>query len=188
MNILKAYDIPWKGLSNGFHHFDFEVDDRFFTAFDDSEIKGGRLKIDIDIDKSATILVLDVYIDGTVTVECDRCLGDVELPVEYDNVLQVKFSAEIDDYDDDIMWINPADGELPMAQYIYESIILSLPYQKVHGTDESGNMLCDKDMVSRFKIITQEELDTMDNSDTQILGDTPISNTLAELKSKMEKE
>ncbi len=33
MKLLDAYDIPWKGLSNGCH-FDFEIDDRFFGEFE----------------------------------------------------------------------------------------------------------------------------------------------------------
>lgn len=188
MNILKTYDIPWKGLSNGSHHFDFEVDDRFFTAFEDSEIKGGNLSVSVDLDKSATMLLLSVSIDGDVTVMCDRCLGDLELPIEYDGDLRVKFSDEISEYDGEILWMHPSDVELHLAQYIYESIILGLPFQKVHEEDEDGNPLCDEDMLARFKIVSQDEFDAMEPEEVQTLGNNPETDKLLELKKKLEEK
>lgn len=187
MDTLNRYTIQWKGLSNGKHDFEFGIDDAFFEAFEDSELSGGKLTAKVVLDKSATMLVLDVTIRGTVTTECDRCLGELSLPVDYTGTLTVKFSDEIDDYDGDIMWINPADGELRLAQYLYESIVLSLPYQKVHGTDTDGNLLCDKDMLSRFKIVSQEEFDSFD-PEARTLAESPESIKLEALKRKLEKE
>ena len=79
MKLLDAYDIPWKGLSNGCHDFNFEIDDRFFGEFGDSGIQGGRMKAEVRMEKSAAMLLLHVTIKGEVTVECDRCLGDLRL-------------------------------------------------------------------------------------------------------------
>lgn len=187
MNILKHYSIPWKGLKNGAHHFDFEVDDRFFKAFEESGILGGNAKVSVNMEKSATMLMLDFSITGTVTVECDRCLEDLALPVDYSGALKVKFSDEIEDYDGEVMWINPADGELQLGQYIYESILLSLPYQKIHGDDPDGSQLCNPEMLSRFSIISGEEFDDM-TADTEVLEDSPEAEKLRHLKEKLEKE
>lgn len=188
MNILKEYNIPWKGLSNGSHHFDFDVDDRFFGAFNDSEIKGGSLQVEVNLDKSATMLLLDISIDGEVTVACDRCLGSVELPVEYDGELKVKFSEEIQEYDGDILWISSADGEISLADYIYESIVLNLPYQKVHGEDAEGNLMCDKEMLSRFKIVSQDEFDALDVESHTVIGDSTEGQKLQQLKNLLEEQ
>lgn len=188
MNILKEYNIPWKGLSNGSHHFDFEIDDRFFGAFDDSEITGGELAVAVDMDKSATMLLLDIAIDGEVTVVCDRCLGSVAIPVEYDGELKVKFSEEIQDYDGEIMWISSANGEISLADYIYESIVLNLPYQKVHGEDAEGNLMCDKEMLARFKIVSQDEFDALDVESHTVIGDSTEGLKLQQLKSQLEEK
>ena len=67
MKLLDAYDIPWKGLSNGCHDFDFEIDDRFFGEFGDSGIQGGRMKAEVRMEKSAAMLLLHVTIEGEVT-------------------------------------------------------------------------------------------------------------------------
>lgn len=56
------------------------------------------------------------------------------------------------------MWISPAEGEVSLAQYIYESIVLSLPYQRVHPEGE-----CDADMLHRFRIVSQEEFSQIEH-------------------------
>ena len=182
MDISKQYTIPWKGLKNGKHHFDYKIDNRFFESFGEGDIKGGKADVSVEMDKSATMLLLDFNIAGTVTVECDRCLGELELPVDYTGELKVKFSDEIDEYDGEIMWISPSEGELPLAQYIYESILLSLPYQRVH---EDGHG-CDPEMLARFRIISQEEFDEM-TAETETLEETPEGEKLRHLKEKLEK-
>ena len=37
-----------------------------------------------ELQKAASMLVLDVHLEGEVTVPCDRCLADLVLPVAYD--------------------------------------------------------------------------------------------------------
>ena len=65
------------------------------------------------------------------------------------------------------MWLNPAEEKVPLAQYIYESIVLSLPYRKVHGTGPDGEPLCDKEMLARFRIISQAEFDALETEQAQ---------------------
>ena len=186
MKLLDAYDIPWKGLSNGCHDFDFEIDDRFFGEFGDSGIQGGRMKAEVRMEKSAAMLLLHVTIEGEVTVECDRCLGDLRLPVNYTGDLTVKFSDETEDYDGAVMWLNPAEEKVPLAQYIYESIVLSLPYRKVHGTGPDGEPLCDKEMLARFRIISQAEFDALE-TEQHSLADTDEGGKLQQLMQELEK-
>ena len=67
--------------------------------------------------------------------------------------LTVKFSdGETDEYDGEMMWISPSESEVDLAQYIYESIVLSLPYQRVHPEGE-----CDPAMLERFRIVSDSE-------------------------------
>ncbi len=157
-----GYTIPYKGLKNGSHRFDFEIDSALFDEFEGSGIKGGHASVEVDLEKAATMLQLSFRIEGEVTVECDRCLDDLSIPVHYNGELKVKFSDQADDYDGEVMWINPAESELDLAGYIYESIVLSLPYSRVHGEDASGRPLCNADMLQRFRIVDSEEFDAME--------------------------
>ena len=186
MDILKKYTIPYKSLGVGKHHFDFEVDNALFKAFENTEIKNGTATVTVDVVKSASMAELTVAIRGTVTVECDRCLDDLSLPVDYKGSITVKTSETPIDFDGDIMWLNPGEDDIPLAQYIYESIVLSLPYQKVHGSDSAGNPLCNPEMLARFSIVTQEEFDRMTVRE-ESLGNNPETAKLQALKKKLEK-
>lgn len=145
MDIAKKYSIAHKGLKNGRHEFDFKVDSELFAAEDNGEIKGGDCDVHVTLDKSESMLEIGVAIEGYVITECDRCLEDCKIPIEYEGTLLVKFSDEIRDYDGEVMWISPAEGEVELAQYIYESIVLALPYRRVHPDGE-----CNPDMLARF--------------------------------------
>lgn len=152
MDVTKSFRIAFKGLKNGRHTFDFEVGEALFEASGNTEIKGGACRAHVELDRAETMLGFDVTIDGSVVVACDRCLEDCEVPVRFAGHLMVKFSDETDEYDGEMMWISPSESEVDLAQYIYESIVLSLPYQRVHPEGE-----CDPAMLERFRIVSDSE-------------------------------
>ena len=158
MDVTKQYAIAWKGLKNGTYRFDFKVDNALFEAYGSTDIKDGDLSVGVTLERGESMLSLQTVIRGTVTVACDRCLEDCRLPVAFDGTLLVRFSDEVADYDGEVMWISPAEGEVSLAQYIYESIVLSLPYQRVHPEGE-----CDADMLHRFRIVSQEEFSQIEH-------------------------
>ena len=152
MEVAQRYSIAWKGLKNGRHDFRFEVDKALFEAFESTEIKDGRCEVSVGVDRSEKQLTLDVGITGHVVVECDRCLQDSRLPIDFEGQLVVKFSDEVHEYDGEVMWMLPGEDRVELAQYIYESIVLSLPYQRVHPEGE-----CNPEMLERFRIVSDRE-------------------------------
>lgn len=157
MDATKGYSIAYKGLKNGVHGFSFKVGAPLFEAFGSAEIKDGDCSVEVALDKSETQLVLDVAIHGGVIVACDRCLEDCRVPVDFEGRLLVKFSDEPQEYDGEVLWLLPGESEVDLAQYIYESIVLSLPYQRVHPEGE-----CDPEMLRRFRIVSGEEFDRIE--------------------------
>ena len=187
MNTARKYSIAWKGLSEGEHTFDFEVGDDLFRLFENTEIKGGHCEVKVNLLRSERQLRLGVSIRGSVVVECDRCLGDCPVPIDYDGELLVKFSDEIREYDGETLWLSPAEDFVDLAQYIYESIVLSLPYQRVHPDGE-----CDPDMLKRFRIVSEQEFETIENEaeqhEEQASGSEQWNEQLAAIKQQMEQE
>lgn len=153
MEQITRYSIPYKGLKNGTYDFDFQVDDALFEAYDRVEIKAGKCCVRVVLKRTETMLELHVAIEGEVICECDRCLEDCPVEVNYEGDLVVKFSDEIDDYDGEVMWISPSEDKLDLTQYIYESIVLSLPYRRVHAEGE-----CNPEMLASFTAISDDEL------------------------------
>ena len=106
MEVAQRYSIAWKGLKNGRHDFRFEVDGSLFEAFESTEIKDGRCEVSVGMDRSEKQLTLDVGITGHVVVECDRCLEDCRVPIDFEGQLVVKFSDEVHEYDGEVIWIS----------------------------------------------------------------------------------
>lgn len=152
MDETKSFVIAYKGLKPGLHTFRFDVDGGLFAAYENSEIKDGHCRVEVEMMRSEKLLELDIAIAGGVVVACDRCLEDCEVPVDYHGHLAVKFSDEAGDYDGEVLWLSPSEEELDLTQYIYESIVLSLPYQRVHPEGE-----CNPEMLERFRIVSDRE-------------------------------
>ena len=70
----------------------------------------------------------------------------------------VKFSDEVHEYDGEVIWLLPMEDEVDLTQYIYESIVLALPYQRVHPDGE-----CNPDMLERFRIVSDEEFGRLED-------------------------
>ena len=85
----------------GTHDFDFELDDRFFNAFEYSLIKSGSLKVNLELEKQETMLILRFKVTGTVNLDCDKCLAEFPLPINLYERQIVKFAEDELESDDD---------------------------------------------------------------------------------------
>ncbi len=186
MELNERYSIGYKSLSNSTFDYDFVVDDALFAAYESREVLGGNCNVKVVLSKTDSQLDVDVTIEGSVVCECDRCLEPCDIDIDYEGHLIVRLSTEEGEYDGEVMWLNPAEENLDLTQYIYESIILSLPYQRVHTEGE-----CNPDMMARFAQVTAAELDAIEaragrgNKPTIDEGDF---NKLAALKALMQQD
>ena len=153
MGEMQRYSICFKGLKNGHHEFRFAVDRSLFEEYESSEIKDGACEVVVEMERSETQLMLEISISGYVVVECDRCLEDCRIPIDFAGVLPVKFSDQPHEYDGEVIWLLPGEESVDLKQYVYESIVLSLPYQRVHPEGE-----CNPEMLERFRIVSDSEL------------------------------
>lgn len=161
-----TYTIDFQGLSLDTHYFDFKVDDALFARYDNVIVLGGAAEVAIELHKHSSMMELFVTISGKVEVQCDRCLENFMTDVFFEGELVVRISQDKGEYDGDIMWIDPSDDRLDLTQYIYESIVLSLPMQLVHPSLD----LCNQDMIQRFSIMTPQEIEKIEKAE----ANTPL--------------
>lgn len=145
MEAAKRYSVPVKGLKNGKYRFSFKADSSLFAAEECSEIKEGECDVTVEMERATNAFTLGVHIEGYVTVPCDRCLEEYRQPVNFDGVLNAVIRDGVTDYDGETLFLSPADEEADIAHYIYESIVLALPYSRVHPDGE-----CDPDMIAHI--------------------------------------
>lgn len=160
LDYLAKYTIPFKGLKDGKHELEFTFEPEFFTHFQTEDAYQGKGTFLVRIDKKSLVTTLEFELHGKITVACDRCLEKMELDVEGENKLFVKFGEEHQELADDVIVISDSESEIRIAHYIYELFSLSLPLSFVHPEDEDGNSTCNEKMLnklSEFSIPEEEE-------------------------------
>lgn len=129
---------------------DLSVDDAFFADSEQSEVLGGHLCVQVRVHRNAG----DTYSirfrgEGQVSVPCDRCLRPVQLPVSFDETVQVGYDDN-DSADADLIVIPFSQVNFDVSWELMESLLLNLPTQRLHRRSE-----CDADMLDRFS--TEED-------------------------------
>ena len=136
---LQPFVIPLSGLTQGGTQFNWRADGKFFGNSGNSEILNADLEVDVHVEKAMRFFGVDAAISGKVTVLCDRCLEELELPVDTGFKLSVKFgeTAETADAGDrEIVMIPDGSMELDLSQFVYDYTCISLPMRRVHPEGE----------------------------------------------------
>ena len=164
MGYLKKYRINFKELGLGEHRFSFEIDERFFSHFEQSEIEEGKLQAEISLIKEERLTTIRITIVGEVKVMCDRCLDYFMHPVNFSGTLYLKPEQDVWDekHREDVILVAADESEVHLSQYFYESIHLSLPLKRVHPDDEDGNSTCDQEMLDLIDRHERKEDDEID--------------------------
>ncbi len=152
------YAIPVLGLKMGAQAFKFELEEDFFSQFEQSPIEQGKgFSITMELDKRHDMVVLQFDFSGTIKSACDRCLADIWLPVQGSEQLVVKY-AEKENFDgDEVVFITLDTHELNVAKFIYEYICLSMPLVRIYDcrADEEDSP-CDQAMLAFLAKQTDE--------------------------------
>ena len=153
---LRQYSIPFRGLSEGKHDFEFVADDSFFEHFESSEVKKGLVKIGIELIRHAQFLELSFEISGRVTVICDRCLEPFAMGISSEAMLYVRFGEKTHEQSEEVLILADSSNELDLSQYIYEYVHLALPYQRIHP-EFDGVSGCNPEMMKKLEDHTAHE-------------------------------
>ncbi|RTL11536.1 MAG: DUF177 domain-containing protein [Flavobacteriaceae bacterium] len=154
MNNLKEYLIPFVGLKIGKHQFDYQIDNTFFKNFDYEEFNDVSVKVDIVLEKKSTMLELDFKHKGTVNVPCDVSGEEFDLPIKGKLKLLVKFGDVFNDENEELLILPHGEFQVNVAQYIYESIILSVPLRRIHPGVKDGSL---SDVIEKLESLSPKE-------------------------------
>ncbi len=162
MSLIDDYLIPFYGLKEGKYDYEFEAGNKFFEFFENPEIHGGDIKIDLQLYRKTNFLELKFKIKGTLNVTCDRCLEEFNHEIESENELYIRFGEDFEEISDTIIIIPREETRINVAQYIYEFSVLALPLQKIHPDKEDGKPGCNTEMLDKLNKMAphEEEQDT----------------------------
>lgn len=179
MGKFSLYNIPLRSLTEGKHEFKYDLDNKYFALIDDgtADIKRGNLKVVVSLKKTSTIFELNFDISGFVLVPCDRCLDDINMNVETKNKLIVKFGKEYSEESDEIVIIPEDDGEINIAWFLYEFIVLSLPAKRIHPPGTCNKTMSSKLNKHRPKSSSDEDSEEDDLDDIEIEDDSSLTDS-----------
>ena len=155
MKVNKEFLIPFAGLKQGKHQFEFDIDKTFFDDFGFDEYNDVNIKVNLILEKQSTMLELAFKHKGTVNVPCDLSNEDFDLPVKGKLNLIVKFGEEFNNDNDEILVLPHGEHQVDVSQYIYEMIVLAVPSKRVHPGIKDGTVVAD--MINKLNELSPKE-------------------------------
>ena len=155
--------IQFSGLKSGKYVFNYVLDSGFFEGFENEELKDGNVEFAVNLEKSECYLMIKFTFKGQINSICDRCLGEIIIPVEGEQTLCVKFSDTETSEDENVVFLPEDAYQIDLAQWMYEYVAVSMPMQKIHPEGE-----CDPEML---KYINNEEIEREEDDNMRMLGE-----------------
>lgn len=146
MGKFSAFNLPLKSLPVGTHNFKFHLDKSFFENMESADVRGAALDVDLAVDHRNDVYDLSFEVSGVAVVACDRCLDDLELPIDARYHVVVKYGDDYRDDSDEFIEIPESDNYLNVAYMIYDTVSLAIPIKHVHPLGK-----CNRAMSSLLK-------------------------------------
>ncbi|MCO5232126.1 MAG: DUF177 domain-containing protein [Chitinophagales bacterium] len=163
MSKQETYNIPYIGLKREVHTFNYQLDGKFFKKDEYSLIQDGKVDVKLIFDKSNTPYILDFDIRGIIQTNCDRCTTAIDIPIQGNYKVYVKFdqnAEDIEDEDMEILFLHPENPVIDIETYLYDFPLLSIPYSKVC---EDVGLTCDPEFLKYIQRENEEKLKETEN-------------------------
>lgn len=146
MGKFTDFKLPLKSLPEGTHEFEYHLDKVFFKNMESEDVHNADLLVKLTVVHKVDIYDLTFNIEGVVTLICDRCLDDLEMPIDTAYHISVRYGDEYNDESDDLLVIPESDNYLNTAYMIYDTVVLSIPIKHVHPMGK-----CNRQMSAMLK-------------------------------------
>ncbi len=169
-----------KTLPFGTHAIECHLDESFFNIDELSEVRRADVDVTLEVTrKSENTYHLEINCNGTVTIPCDRCLDDLDLPVEENYCLNVEqMGTELDDTGDELL-IVPSDWrELDTAPIVRDTVLLAIPMTHCHESEDD----CNPDMLDALDSHLAGAVPDDDDTQSETTGTDPRWEALKKLK------
>ena len=160
MKDLKEFNIPFVGLKEGKHLFQYKVDNTFFELYSYNEFEKSSIIVALEFVKKSTLFELNFTASGTVNVPCDVTNEYFDLEITATLPLVVKFGQEYNDENEEILILPHEVYQFSVAQFIYEMIVLGIPNKRVHPKVLDGTM--ETEALEQLEIKEEKTVETTD--------------------------
>ena len=156
MNQLEEYLVSYKSIEFGEHRFAYEIGNKFFEVYSDTDIQGASLKVLVLLNKKETHIEIDFEINGTVALSCDRCLELFDNRINIRQSIYLKSGEGNSEEDENLYFIPQSENEIDLSEFIDELIAVAIPMRRVHPENQDGEPTCINNMLDYIKNIKNE--------------------------------
>jgi len=151
MGKLDKFKVDLRGMTASAATLEMDIDNNFFALIDAPEVQKGKATVQVTVTKKTGTFLLDFDIHGHVIVTCDRCLDEMEQPIDTTGTLSVKLGNDFGEEGDTVI-VPERDGFINVAWYIYEFVALAIPLKHVHAPGK-----CNREMMDKLRKHTSKE-------------------------------
>ena len=134
---MKGTEVKIAGLKDGEHHFHFSLGTDFLEFFSRNFFDDPKLKVDVKLLVSETMIRSGVSIRGSVELVCDRSLETFRREVSENAVYYFKFGEEEQELSDELEVISKDRLSVSFDQLVYDLVALSIPAKRLHPKFET---------------------------------------------------
>lgn len=146
MQTMEQLEVDFKRIHTDVEVRNVHLDSKFFEQLDQEEINSGDVDVELSLREKNDVYVIEVKVVGHVIVSCDRCMTDLQLPVNTYEIVRFKCGEEDDVDSDDCEYVHDMVKPYDLSWLVYEIIEVSLPISRVHADGE-----CDERMMEILK-------------------------------------
>jgi uncharacterized protein len=154
METKHSYKIPFLGLKEGKHNFEFTISKEFFEQYEYDFVENVTLNASVELQKMSTMMIMDFSLDAQYITQCDQCGEDFDAICSSDNRLYVKF-GEGESTDENILLLDQSEYEIDVAELLYEFFVTSVPAKHSHDEGDCNEEILEK--LSKLRVQDTEE-------------------------------
>jgi uncharacterized metal-binding protein YceD (DUF177 family) len=154
--------VDLKGMRQEVQTYEYLLDNQFFANIDGEDVQKGKVHVQLTVTKAANAFNFSFKLNGNAVVLCNRCLDDMDYPVDTTERLIVKFGKDYLEESDEIVIIPESEGVVNIAWFLYEFVVLAIPIKHVHAPGK-----CNKQMTAKLKKHTAKTIDDDDSLDME---------------------
>lgn len=170
MDALAPFRIPAATLKADEASYEWKLGPDFLAIFDEEHegIKGNFV-INMELHRESGMATLEFFVKGTVETLCDRCLVPINMPIESEYQMIVKY-GDPGDSTDEVLFLDTDSPELNVGKHIYDFILLSVPIShRIQGCERMENSPCDTTVLA---YLSENQIDENPDED----DDSPWDN------------
>lgn len=130
--VISNFDINIHGLEDKNYEYQFEGSNSFFEHFEQDIVEGGDFKVNLVLEKTATLLRLRFEIDAYLKLICDRSLEEFTENFKIQETHIYKFGEKAQEMSDEMEVIPFGTPKINVAELVSEFMLLSVPMKNLH--------------------------------------------------------